>query len=449
MAVTGRSVQPVDQKGKKPAIEQESHIVFPPERYGRRRRYVMTNTTRTKAASQVPPTRFQSLRTNFHGASTTAGASAGPILDNDGIDSGVSDLDFEPTWNRPGSYWKNLTAKTEDGKVVLWVAGDMRLVDGYMLVGQELGSLNPPGAAAGDSEARLLREENKMLQENMAQLEQKMEDVRRDKEALQGEMTEFKQRFQKQKDENERLNTRGREVTEHRNEAETKNNELSHKVYKLETTNRVLTESLEKAKADATSLTEQHHQEVQGLEERIDELQTETKRIGKEKTSLEKQVQQVETDKTALELKCRQYEHDKTSLQDTVETLEDQINQMHGVLNVILDRSSLDHDLRDEEIGSLRSDNDRRRAQIEELEEGIYVLYVAYAESETDLDHFRALSEHLQRSSLPTHRQNGEVRRLQARPSQIDLAMVRKKSGKMGVIVKDGEVKWLKRRELQ
>jgi hypothetical protein len=52
---------------------------------------------------------------------------------------------------------------------------------------------------------------------------------------------------------------------------------------------------------------------------------------------------------------------------------------MYGVLNAVLDRSSLDHGLQDEEIGSLRSDNDRRRAQIEELEEGIHVRHVAYA----------------------------------------------------------------------
>ncbi|CZR70106.1 uncharacterized protein PAC_20007 [Phialocephala subalpina] len=366
----------------------------------------MIKTTRTKPASQ---------RTNFHGASTTAGTSAWSILGDECIDSGVSDLDFEPTRNHPGSYCKKLTAKTEDGEVVLRVAGHMRLADGYKLVGQELGLLNPPGAAAGDFEARL-REENKVLKEKVAQLVQEKEDMRRDNEALQGN-------FQKQKDESERLNTRKQEVTEQRDEAEKNSKELAHQVYELGGMN--------------WDLTEQHQQEVQELEELIDELQTavnhgigETERIRKEKTSLGVQVQQMQTDKTALESKCQQYEHDNTSLQNKVESLEEQIGLTQGVLNVILDQTSLDHDLRDEEIGSLRSDSDRRRAQIEELEEGNYVLHVAYAKSETELDRLRMLSERPQRSGLPMHRRN-EVRRSQARPNWANLAVVRNERGEV------------------
>ncbi|KAH7317279.1 hypothetical protein BKA65DRAFT_542001 [Rhexocercosporidium sp. MPI-PUGE-AT-0058] len=405
MATAGSSAQSVDRKGKKPVIEQESHIPFPSKLCGRPRHHITTNTTRTKPASQ---------RTDFHGASTIAGTSAWSILGDECIDSGVSDLDFEPTRNHPGSYCKKLTAKTEDGEVVLRVAGHMRLADGYKLVGQELGLLNPPGAVAGDFEARPLREENKVLKENVAQLVQEIEDMRRKKEALQ-------RTFRKEKDESGRLKTRNQKVTEQRDEAEKNSTELAHQKFELEKTNRDLTESLEKAKADATSLTEQHHQEVQGLEERIDELRV--------------QVQQVQTDKTALESKCRQYEHDKTSLQNKVESLEEQIGLMQGVLNVILDQTSLDHELRDEEIGSLRSDSDRWRAQIEELEEGNYILHMAYAKSETELDQLRMLSERPQRSSLPMHQRN-EVRRSQTRPNWANLAAVRNERGEVGFMAR-------------
>ena len=444
MAATGSSVQPVDRRGKKPAIK---HTASPTTPYGQPRRDNTTGTARAKVANQSSPTGFQSLRTDFHGASITAGTPAGPILGDYDIDSGVSDLDPEPPRNHRISYEKNFTAKTKAGEVALLVTG-MSLVDGYMIVGQELGGLlNPPGAVASDSEARLA-EENTM-KENIAQLRQEIKDTRSDKEALQKEVTELKQgrasaaaSLQEQKDESKRLNTRSQEVTEQRNEVEKKNNELHLQVSSLRNANSGLADSLQKANAEIESRTKQHDEEVQGLEEEIGKLQTvvsnwtgEPERIEKEcehkETSLQEKVAilttQVQTDKAALESKCQNYECEKTSLQERVNTLEEQIDLVHGMLNVILDQSSLDHDLRDEEIGILRSDNDRWRAEIKELEEDIRALNVVHADSESGRGSFRAPSEHRQRSSSLTHRGN-EVRRLRG-PRKTYLNMVRNNSG--------------------
>lgn len=397
MATAGSSVQPVGRKGKKPVIEQESHIVFPPgpRLYGQPRRYITTSTAPTKMASQFRPTGFQSPRTD---------------VDNDGIDSGVSDLNFEPTRNHRGSNWKNLTTRTEAGEAVLSVPDDMRLVDGYMLVGQELGLLNLPGAVAGDSEARLV-EENMM--ENIAQLRQEVKATRRDIQAVQGEMTAS---LQIQMDESKRLNTRNQEVTRERDEAEKKVIDLADR--------------LQKANAE----NESHGEEVQRLKEEFGKLRTS---LQERVSTLEAQVQQAHTDKAALqervgtlEAQVQQVYTDNTLLQERVGTLDEKIDLVHRLLNITLDQSSLDHALRDEEIWSLCKDNDRWKEQVEELEERIYVLYVAYTESETDLDHFQALSEHVQRSSLPTHRQN-EVHRPQTRSSEMALTMIRKKGRKL------------------
>ena len=438
MAATGSSVQHVGR----------SHIPFPTTPYGQPRLDNTTDTAGANVVNQFSPTGFQSLRTDFHGASITAGTPARPILGDDYIDSGVSDLDSEPPRSNRRSYWKNITVKTEAGKVVLCVIGDMSFVDGYMLVGQELGGfLNPLGAVASDSEARLA-EENTM-KENIAQLRQEIKDTRSDKEALQKEVTELKQgraiaaaSLQEQKDESKRLNTRSQEVTEQRNEVEKKNNELHLQVSSLRNANSGLADSLQKANAEIESRTKQHDEEVQGLEEEIGKLQTvvsnwtgEPERIEKEcehkETSLQEKVAilttQVQTDKAALESKCQNYECEKTLLQERVNTLEEQIDLVHGMLNVILDQSSLDHDLRDEEIGILRSDNDRWRAEIKELEEDIRALNVVHADSESGRGSFRAPSEHRQRSSSLTHRGN-EVRRLRG-PRKTYLNMVRNNSG--------------------
>ncbi|KAH7354690.1 hypothetical protein BKA65DRAFT_226959 [Rhexocercosporidium sp. MPI-PUGE-AT-0058] len=400
MAAAESSFQPTGRKGKKPVSEQESHIVFPPglRLYGQPRCHITTNTTPTKVASKFPPTGFQNPRTDF---------------DNDGIDSGISDLDFEPTRHHRGSKWKNLTARTEAGEALLSVPGDMRLVDGYILVGQELGLLNLPGALPGESEAQLAAS------------------------------------LQIQTDESERLNTKKEEVTRERNEAEKKVIDLADRLRKVNAENESHGEEVQILNEEFDKLRTSLQEGVGTLEAQVQHAQMDKTLLQERVSTLEAQVQHAQTDKTllqervsTLEAQVQHAQTDKTLLQERIGTLEEKVDLLHRLLNITLDQPSLDHALRDEEIRSLCKDNDRGKEQVEELVEQIYVLYVAYTESETDLDHFQALSEHVQRSSLPTH---NEVPRPQRRSSEMALTMIRKKGRKFGVIAKDGEVKWLRR----